>query len=696
MPPTDPSDKLQAILQKTNASRQTRQEQQRRYEEERRSSDRFIKVLNEVRNATPDSLAGRARTLGEALGDANEMFYPRWVDRFQELGVELNSAGLQYQLGELDAYVQRDGNADAGQYAVSLIRLAGQQDREQMDQFLRAAEKTPDLHQGVRMWLQRLGTRLIEMRKRLWVDDLAELARPYVAGEQFQHVWEAVDRANALLPQSREEREGGSTLEASSDQVVEALVHLGEAIRAARLDARLASFTSDNEIAQGAIELLRLSCEGDRPKLLQHLRNAGQRGEVYENWFRYWLRRVVKDLDLEQSHEAGRHAAEHAEAAQPLVAVPGLARQAAPVSGRDRGKASFAWLHLTDLHFGMPDQKWLWPNMRQAFIDDLERLHKKAGPWDMVLFTGDFVQRGGADEFKKLNEMLAGLWQHLRMLGSDPVLLGVPGNHDLVRPRPADSTVTALRTGWGDKHLQQEFWTKPKSSYRKVIQKAFKNYLAWWNAHALPRLDSHRPGLLPGDFSATIEKDAVKLGVVGLNTTFLQLEGGNYDGKLAISPQQFHRACGDDGAAWAREHNLCILLTHQPPHWLTKESREELYGEIALPGRFAAHLFGHMHEPAARSVAQGGAETRREWQGCSLFGLEEWGDGSSEKRRLHGYSAGRVELEADRAFIREWPRKAEPHQAGHLQIVPDPSFTLEEDEGTRPEQITLTSPVAGA
>ncbi len=354
-------------------------------------------------------------------------------------------------------------------------------------------------------------------------------------------------------------------------------------------------------------------------------------------------------------------------------------------------KTHFGWLHLTDLHFGMSGQKWLWPNIREEFFLDLEKLHRKSGPWDLVLFTGDFVQKGGADEFHKLNELLGELWERLRRLGSDPYLLGVPGNHDLVRPRPADPAVSALRTGWGDARVQQEFWNKERSGYRKVVQKAFKNFIAWWDAHTLPRLDTHKAGLLPGDFSATLEKGGVKMGVVGLNTTFLQLEGGDYEGRLAVSPQQYHLACGGDGVAWVRRHEVCLLLTHQPPSWLTPESQQQFYGEIAVPGRFAVHLFGHMHEPTARNLAVGGAEARREWQGCSLFGLEDWGE-DGKKQRLHGYSAGRVELTCESGSIRIWPRKAEQQQALHRRIVPDHSYTLQEDEGTRPEPLPVQRP----
>src|SRR6266498_3859697 len=99
---------------------------------------------------------------------------------------------------------------------------------------------------------------------------------------------------------------------------------------------------------------------------------------------------------------------------------------------------SVRWLHLSDLHRGMTPQKWLWANIESEFFDDLKKLYDRCGPWDLVLFTGDLTQRGGADEFSKLNETLERLYNVLRSIGSDPTFLAVPGNHDLVRPNVND------------------------------------------------------------------------------------------------------------------------------------------------------------------------------------------------------------------------------------------------------------------
>ncbi|MGH8607653.1 MAG: hypothetical protein ACREX9_09580 [Gammaproteobacteria bacterium] len=92
---------------------------------------------------------------------------------------------------------------------------------------------------------------------------------------------------------------------------------------------------------------------------------------------------------------------------------------------------------------------------------------------------------------------------------------------------------------------------------------------------------------------------------------------------------------------WTRER-LCVLMTHHPPNWLTKEAQIVLDAEIhEPPNRFALHLFGHMHEPELRTVALGGSDPRHRLQGRSLFSMEEWEDSKGRKqKRQYGYSVG--------------------------------------------------------
>jgi hypothetical protein len=173
-----------------------------------------------------------------------------------------------------------------------------------------------------------------------------------------------------------------------------------------------------------------------------------------------------------------------------------------------------------------------------------------------------------------------------------------------------------------------------------------------------------------------------------LNTAYLQLTGDTYEKKLELDVKQFNVACCGDGPRWAREHDVCLLLTHHPPQWL-RENKNGLCPEITRPGRFAVHLCGHLHEPAMRAVYSGGAQPLRLWQGASLFGLENWGDDRTQER-LHGYSAGRIEVKDQNGFLRQWPRVAILRPGGDREVIPDFTYKLQYDDlGTNPEQIAL-------
>jgi hypothetical protein len=342
----------------------------------------------------------------------------------------------------------------------------------------------------------------------------------------------------------------------------------------------------------------------------------------------------------------------------------------------------FNWLHLTDLHWGMSGFKDRWWNVEQDFFEDLENLIKNAelGSLDLVLFTGDLVYSGLSEEFEDVNQQLIQpLWAKFGQMDFEPKLLAVPGNHDLRRPQ-YDLALLSLLKLWHDPKVHDPFWKEPEFEPRRIVESAFANYTDWWQETPLkPEIHS---GILPGDFSATIEKERYKLGIVGLNSSFLQLMEGNQKGNLALHNRQFNGACdGGKGARWVKEHDLCLLLTHHPQNWLTEQCQSELDAEIYRPGRFALHLFGHMHDPELRSVAVGGGEDRRRLQGCSLFALDGYGE-DNNKERTHGYSLGQLKIEDDKAHMRIWPRKARKMDGVWVIGADNGHFMLPDDRGT--------------
>lgn len=358
---------------------------------------------------------------------------------------------------------------------------------------------------------------------------------------------------------------------------------------------------------------------------------------------------------------------------------------------------AFRWLHLTDLHWGQTGQRHLWPEIRKRFLEDLARLHPKTGAWDAVLFTGDLVFRGDLDEFAELDgELFGPLWKFFHELGSNPVLLTVPGNHDLKRPneKDDDAAVDRLLEPEGYQKVAEKFWANQNNQYRRAVDHTFEAYEAWIKDRPYSQGHPIHPGALPGDFSTTLTTvGGRRIGIVGLNTTFLQLAAGDYRGRLACDVRQFNAACPSDAPTWVEDHAVCLLMTHQGPDWLDQPSRDHAYSQINPAGRFAIHLYGHMHEEVIRGYQHRGGPLVRHWQGNSLFGLEHYGDQKKQDRR-HGYAAGTIEFdEQGGAVLRHWPQTAIQDRVNGWRFDRDgTNCILQDDGGTKPESILEPAP----
>ncbi len=352
---------------------------------------------------------------------------------------------------------------------------------------------------------------------------------------------------------------------------------------------------------------------------------------------------------------------------------------------------SINWLHLTDLHHGMNSQGWLWPTVREEFYLDLKRLHNKSGPWDLVLFTGDLAYSGKKEEYEALNQLLEELWEQFESLDSNPILLPIPGNHDLLRPNALTGAVRTLKQWRGDEELREFFWSNEDNEFRQVITNAFSAFMEWRHSSPIVPEAKFNQGIIPGDFSYTLEKGDLRLGVIGLNTSFLQLGGGDYEGLLDLDIRQLHEVCNGDAVKWIKAHHSVLLLTHHPYSWLRPQSQDDFKSEIYTPNRFVVHIFGHMHEHSSKSISIGGSEPRRFLQGTSLFGMETWGDGT--KRRVHGYSAGRLSAEGDKGTLQIWPRQMDLLDDGHRKIIPYHKFDLGDDDSIA-ESIKLSKSLA--
>ena len=333
------------------------------------------------------------------------------------------------------------------------------------------------------------------------------------------------------------------------------------------------------------------------------------------------------------------------------------------------------WLHLTDFHCDAPGQVWLQEAVKDAFLDDLQSLYHISGPWDIVFFTGDLAFSGR--EYSAVQRAIDEIWNIFHNLGCDPVLFAVPGNHDLQRPT-ADTVA----------HLQTMRKSGNTSELVRFLATNFQDYKNWWDGNkkrgsgaitcSKSRVEVRNwlDGRLPGDYAATIDKDGLNVGVMGLNTAFWDFDD-NGKGDLLADQMQF---ISKPVTNWASAHHAAFLLTHHPPEGMSRIARGHLESAVDPAGTFTAHLYGHIHEPIIEEKAFARSPTRRMLGGASMFGLpmKNEGDSRDPRNRIHGYSAGRLDIpEDDQAKLQIWPRWLIRRADGRYKMVGDFNWDLD-------------------
>lgn len=294
------------------------------------------------------------------------------------------------------------------------------------------------------------------------------------------------------------------------------------------------------------------------------------------------------------------------------------------------------WLHLSDIHCGQRGERTRWPTARAPFLSDLKEQLAKLGPPDLILVSGDLAFSGQKREYEQLKERIDAI---TAATGGNPLWVVVPGNHDLRWPEPGDATARGLRSYPDDADVRRAVHSA-KSETQRYLKKLFSDYERFFRESLLRqwqdrsdelRLD-YKLGGLPGDFLLRIEKHGLRLGIVGLNSAYLQLSGDDYERRLSLEPEQVP----GDLPKFVEDTDAALLMMHHPPSWLSARSHKLFEQELYPPGRFLACLFGHMHGHRASTELGASGQPRRYLQASSLFGLEHYGHAHEE--RVSGYA----------------------------------------------------------
>ncbi|RXU69790.1 hypothetical protein CW358_03755 [Pseudomonas protegens] len=329
--------------------------------------------------------------------------------------------------------------------------------------------------------------------------------------------------------------------------------------------------------------------------------------------------------------------------------------------------SSINFLHISDLHVGLNGASYLWPLIREEFFKDLRQHLRAQGAIDFVIFSGDLTQSGSSQEFQLAVKELERLWNVFRSEDCNPQLFIIPGNHDVARPTdPTANVLTAVGSVRQRPALLPVLMTENEKDIRQELLEAHAGYMDFLDNLSqvgIP-LAIQNHGGIPGDCVGIIEKDEFRVGLIGLNSTWSQLEGGDFFEKIDIYPRQLTDAIDGDVADWLGVNHYNFLVTHHPREWFNKDALRDFESNIDGLGRFDGHFFGHMHKNVNSSMGMGGTARKRRFQAASLFGLESGKNGSVE--RVHGYIFYKIDFINSKLI--SWPRQAVELDMGGWRI----------------------------
>lgn len=256
----------------------------------------------------------------------------------------------------------------------------------------------------------------------------------------------------------------------------------------------------------------------------------------------------------------------------------------------------FAWLHLSDLHFGHGDAEHGWDQklVLQALRADVQKQVREGRVFapNSILVTGDIAFSGAtrrATEYADASEYLLALAADLKL--SAQAVYVVPGNHDVQRSADQDRglrrLVKELRTG--DDSIDEAVGNPDDSALLRRRQANYWTFTRTFSGHSSESNFHTRSDLQHGP---------LKVRILGLNTALLAADDQDR-GRLRVGKGALAQLLSSP----ATEQELVIAMSHHPltGGWLADEREVEAW----LRRHAHIHLSGHVHEAASEHLRSG-------------------------------------------------------------------------------------------
>jgi small GTP-binding protein len=282
--------------------------------------------------------------------------------------------------------------------------------------------------------------------------------------------------------------------------------------------------------------------------------------------------------------------------------------------------SGIGWLHLSDLRIGSRIHALSRPDVRSLLEADLRRLHSVSGPWDLVAITN----ASPLPEPHVAESTLVWLWTFVQELGSTPRLVIVPGPHDRSPIASPLDEVNEVSFDVMPALLRQSSVTARFAEFDRFADLLHINL-------GLPRPPG---GMFPGDGSLVIERDGMRVGVLGMNSSVQSLGPGH------VEPSQLISACGGELERWVARCDAVLLVIS---HGASLDDRSfQLLSLIDAP---LVSVCGGGDRVATATTPGGRTQL---WTAAPQLAVFEPG--------MFGYRAGRLASHARQLQARLWSR----------------------------------------
>jgi hypothetical protein len=295
-------------------------------------------------------------------------------------------------------------------------------------------------------------------------------------------------------------------------------------------------------------------------------------------------------------------------------------------------KNRLVWWQFSDLH---------WPNKPsrehvqyvQRLISYIRSPQSSLPRPHFVIFTGDIARSGRLDEYESASTLFFEPFR--KIIGDDPPLLFVPGNHDMDRGEAllkAGRAVTSLTTAASiDEFLandrQRENFADPFRNYQ--------NFVARW---APPGTEN----VYQWTYDIVVERQRCR--ILGTNSAWAGFyhatdSAADDRGRLLLSITQTPEP--------DEEVNYALFAEHHPFDWLMQDACAPAMR--SLTRSYQVGMFGHLHSPRDLGLLTTPHSSLLRIPSMLFFGRPH-GDDSAEFAR--GFAVGEIRFESRECRVR--------------------------------------------